>query len=139
MTPHTFDRHRRRLRHRAMAIRLFAGCYERFLFGFEFSPDDGSLDQGGPPTTLDRKYTFAAHKVCIDRVEDDGIPHHHHAYHAFCMSACAVHFGTELPLSPQMAPTCMPCPLASSQPQPPHTALSQVRGWSGCLPRLGRR
>jgi hypothetical protein len=51
-------------------IRIFAGCYERFLFGFE-CPDSlmtaASPSPGQPVVTLERKYTFAAHKVLILR------------------------------------------------------------------------
>jgi hypothetical protein len=36
---------------------LFAGSYERFLFGFSASADCSQ------PQELDKRYTFAAHKV----------------------------------------------------------------------------
>ena len=68
MTFATLIRRRAKSPNAIMAIRLFAGCYERFLFGFEFSPDQIlSLDSSvSPPSTMERKYTFAAHKVSID-------------------------------------------------------------------------
>lgn len=55
-------------------LRLFAGCYERFLFGFD-CPESlmtaASTSSSGQPIALERKCTFAAHKVLHTRVMGD--------------------------------------------------------------------
>ncbi|GAX81518.1 hypothetical protein CEUSTIGMA_g8946.t1 [Chlamydomonas eustigma] len=47
--------------------RIFAGCYERFLFGFQLSQEQDDMQ-----LNLERKYTFAAHKQAVKCVAGHG-------------------------------------------------------------------
>ncbi|KAG1667842.1 hypothetical protein FOA52_011030 [Chlamydomonas sp. UWO 241] len=53
-----------------MASHVFAGCYERFIFGFVVPP--GSDDVPEEPGTLARMFTFAAHKHAVKCVASCG-------------------------------------------------------------------
>jgi hypothetical protein len=45
---------------------LVAGCYERFLFGFNL-PDVPYTSSSSSATTMERRFTHAAHKASLQR------------------------------------------------------------------------
>eukprot|EP00798_Chlamydomonas_sp_ICE-L_P005250 gene5250-18481_t len=47
---------------------IFAGCYERFIFGYKPSSDIFAVQDGA----LERKYTFAAHKNTVKCMATSG-------------------------------------------------------------------